>query len=150
MPFLTGLINYVMPLQIGARDVAFPLSTRSVSADAGGAGLVMVSLVLGAFSTGGWTGYPPYTEMSYQPGVGPDYWIWAMTLSSIGTTLTGINFAATIYKKRCPGMTLMSMPLFCWTSLCTSILMIFAMPPLTLATPLLAARPLPGFPFLHR
>ena len=148
MPFLTGLINYVMPLQIGARDVAFPLlNSISLMLTAGGAGLVMVSLVVGAFSTGGWTGYPPYTEMSYQPGVGPDYWIWAITLSSIGTTLTGLNFAATIYKKRCPGMTLMKMPLFCWTALCTSVLMIFAMPPLTLVTALLALDRYLGFHF---
>ena len=85
--------------------------------------------------------------MSFQPGVGPDYWIWAVTLSSLGTTLTGLNFAATIYKKRCPGMALMKMPLFCWTSLCTSILMIFAMPPLTLATALLALDRYLGFHF---
>ena len=148
MPFLTGLINYVMPLQIGARDVAFPLlNSISLMLTAGGAGLVMVSLVVGAFSTGGWTGYPPYTEISYQPGVGPDYWIWAITLSSIGSTLTGLNFAATIYKKRCPGMTLMKMPLFCWTALCTSVLMIFAMPPLTVVTALLALDRYLGFHF---
>lgn len=139
MPFLTGLINYAMPLQIGARDVAFPLlNSISLWLTGGGAGIMMVSLVLGKFSTGGWSGYPPYTEMAFQPGVGPDYWIWAVTLSSIGTMLTGINFAVTIYKGRAPGMKLMDMPLFTWTALCTSILMIFAMPPLTVATVLLA------------
>jgi cytochrome o ubiquinol oxidase subunit 1 len=139
MPFLTGLINYVMPLQIGARDVKFPLlNSISLWLTGGGAGLMMVSLVLGKFSTGGWSGYPPYTGIEFSPGVGPDYWIWAVSLSSIGTTLTGLNFATTIYKGRAPGMTLMRMPLFCWTSLCTSILMIFAMPPLTVATALLA------------
>ncbi len=139
MPFLTGLINYVMPLQIGARDVSFPvLNSVSLWLTAGGAGIMMVSLCLGKFSTGGWSGYPPYTEMAFNSGVGPDYWIWAVTLSSIGTTLTGINFAVTIYKKRCPGMKLTRMPLFCWTALCTSILMIFAMPPLTVATLMLA------------
>ena len=148
MPFLTGLINYVLPLQIGARDVAFPLlNSISLMLTIAGSGLMMVSLVIGEFSTGGWSGYPPYTELSYQPGVGPDYWIWAITLSSLGTTLTGLNFAVTIYKKRCPGMTLMRMPLFCWTSLCTSILMIFAMPPLTLVTALLALDRYLGFHF---
>ncbi len=148
MPFLTGLINYVMPLQIGARDVAFPLlNSVSLMLTAGGAGLIMVSLAIGEFSTGGWSGYPPYTEAGFQPGVGPDYWIWAITLSSLGSTLTGLNFAATIYKKRCPGMSLMKMPLFCWTTLCTSILMIFAMPPLTLATALLALDRYLGFHF---
>lgn len=139
MPFLTGLINVVMPLQIGARDVRFPLlNAISFWLTAAGAALVMASLILGKFSTGGWSGYPPYTEVDYQPGVGPDYWIWALTLSSIGSTLTGLNFAVTIYKDRCPGMTLFRMPLFTWTALCTSVLMIFAMPPLTVATLLLA------------
>ncbi|MBO0902232.1 cbb3-type cytochrome c oxidase subunit I [Jiella sonneratiae] len=148
MPFLTGLINYAMPLQIGARDVAFPvLNSISLCLTGGGAALMMVSLVLGKFSTGGWSGYPPYTEMAFSPGVGPDYWIWAVTLSSIGTTFTGINFAVTIYKKRAPGMHLFRMPLFCWTSLCTAILMIFAMPPLTLATLFLALDRQLGFHF---
>jgi len=134
MPFLIGLINYVMPQQIGARDVSFPvLNSISLGLAAAGAALVMVSLVLGHFSTGGWFGYPPYTEASFSPGVGPDYWIWALVLSGLGSTFTGINFAVTIYKERAPGMKLMHMPLFTWTSLCTAIMMIFAMPPLTVA-----------------
>ncbi|MBA2935195.1 cbb3-type cytochrome c oxidase subunit I [Sphingomonas sp. CGMCC 1.13654] len=146
MPFLTGIINYVMPLQIGSRDVAFPLlNSISLWLTGGAAGLMMVSLVIGRFSTGGWSGYPPYTELAFSPDVGPDYWIWAVTLGSIGSTLTGLNFAVTIYKMRCPGMTLMRMPLFVWTSLCTSILMIFAMPPLTVATALLALDRYLGF-----
>ncbi len=148
MPFLVGVINYVMPLQIGSRDVAFPLlNSISLWLTGGAAGLMMVSLVVGEFSTGGWSGYPPYTEIAFSPGVGPDYWIWAVTLGSIGSTLTGINFAVTIYKMRCPGMYLMRMPLFAWTSLCTSILMIFAMPPLTVATALLALDRYLGFHF---
>ncbi|NYT77212.1 cbb3-type cytochrome c oxidase subunit I [Alcaligenaceae bacterium] len=134
MPFLTGLINYVMPLQIGARDVSFPvLNSISLWLTVAGAALVMVSLVLGQFSTGGWFGYPPYTETAFSPGVGPDYWIWALTVAGLGSTLTGINFAVTIYKERAPGMTLLRMPLFTWTALCTAILMIFALPPLTVA-----------------
>jgi len=148
MPFLTGLINYVMPLQIGSRDVAFPLlNSISLWLTGGAAGLMMISLVIGKFSTGGWSGYPPYTELAFSPGVGPDYWIWAVTLSSIGSTLTGINFAVTIFKMRCPGMRLMWMPLFVWTALSTSILMIFAMPPLTVATALLALDRYLGFHF---
>jgi cytochrome o ubiquinol oxidase subunit 1 len=148
MPFLVGLINYVMPLQIGSRDVAFPLlNSISLWLTGGAAGLMMVSLVVGEFSTGGWSGYPPYTELAFSPGVGPDYWIWAVTLGSIGSTLTGINFAVTIYKMRCPGMHLMRMSLFVWTALCTSILMIFAMPPLTVATALLALDRYLGFHF---
>lgn len=148
MPFLVGLINYVMPLQIGSRDVAFPLlNSISLWLTGGAAGLMMVSLVIGEFSTGGWSGYPPYTELAFSPGVGPDYWIWAVTLGSIGSTLTGINFAVTIYKMRCPGMDLMRLPLFVWTALSTSIMMIFAMPPLTVATALLALDRYLGFHF---
>ncbi|MGR3571056.1 cbb3-type cytochrome c oxidase subunit I [Brevirhabdus sp.] len=146
MPFLTGLINYVMPLQIGARDVSFPvMNSVSLGLTIAGAVLVMISLVLQPFSTGGWSGYPPFTERSFSPGAGPDYWIWAVTLSSLGTMMTGINFAVTIYKERCEGMHLFRMPLFTWTALCTSILMIFAMPPLTVATALLALDRYLGF-----
>ncbi len=146
MPFLIGVINYVMPTQIGARDVSFPvLNSVSLALTAAGAALVMISLCLGKFSTGGWFGYPPYTEASFSPGVGPDYWIWALTLSSLGSTFTGLNFFATIYKERAPGMKLMRMPLFTWTALCTSILMVFAMPPLTVATAQLALDRYLGF-----
>lgn len=151
MPFLTGLINYVMPLQIGARDVAFPvLNSVSLGLTAAGASLVMMSLVLAPFSTGGWSGYPPYTGLRYSPGVGVNYWIWAVTLASLGSTLTGVNFIVTIYKKRAPGMRLFYMPLFTWTALCTSILMIFAMPPLTVATTLLALDRYLGMHFFTR
>ncbi|QIE29982.1 Cytochrome bo(3) ubiquinol oxidase subunit 1 (plasmid) [Caballeronia sp. SBC1] len=146
MPFLTGVINYVMPLQIGAREVAFPvLNSISLGLTAAGAALVMISLCIGTFSTGGWFGYPPYTEATFSPGVGPDYWIWSLSLASLGSTFTGINFAVTIYKMRAPGMTFMRMPLFTWTALCTSILMIFAMPPLTVATAQLALDRYLGF-----
>jgi cytochrome o ubiquinol oxidase subunit 1 len=139
MPFLTGIINYVMPLQIGARDVSFPvLNSISLALTAAGAALVMAALLLLPFSTGGWSAYPPYTESSFNPGAGPDYWIWAVSLSTLGSTLAGVNIAVTIYKERAPGMHLLRMPLFCWTALCTAILMIFAMPPLTVATSLLA------------
>ena len=148
MPFLSGLINYVMPLQIGARDVSFPvMNSISLWLSAAGALLVMVSLVFGQFSTGGWFGYPPYTETAFTPGVGPDYWIFSLALAGLGSTLTGINFAATIYKERAPGMTLFRMPLFTWAALCTAILMIFAMPPLTVATAQLALDRYLGFHF---
>jgi cytochrome o ubiquinol oxidase subunit 1 len=139
MPFLFGLMNYVVPLQLGARDVAFPLlNAISFWLTAAGAALVMVSLVIGVFSTGGWTGYPPYTELSYSPTVGVDYWIMALLVSGVGTTLSGINFVVTIYKLRAPGMKLMHMPLFCWTALCANLLVIFAVPGLTVAGGLLA------------
>jgi cytochrome o ubiquinol oxidase subunit 1 len=140
MPMLAGLINFAMPLQIGARDVAFPfLNSMALWMTIGGGGLMMVSLIVGEFSTGGWSGYPPYTELAFNGSTGPDYWIWALTMSGLGSTITGLNFAVTIYKRRAPGMRWMRMPLFTWTALCTAILMIFAMPPLTIATLLLAA-----------
>ncbi|MES1925549.1 cbb3-type cytochrome c oxidase subunit I [Salinisphaera sp. T31B1] len=148
MPFLIGLINVVMPLQIGARDVKFPLlNAISLALTASGGALIMISLVIGKFSTGGWSGYPPFTEQAFNPGPGVDYWIWALTLSSIGNTLTGLNFAVTIYKMRAPGMTWFRVPLFTWTALCTSILMIFAMVPLTVATAMLALDRYAGFHF---
>ncbi|USI72785.1 cbb3-type cytochrome c oxidase subunit I [Sphingomonas morindae] len=148
MPFLTGLMNYLVPLQIGSRDVAFPLvNAIGLWLTAAGAALMMASLVIGRFSTGGWSGYPPYTELAFSPGTGPDYWIWAVTLGSVASTLAGLNIAVTLYKMRCPGMKLMRMPLFCWTSLCTAILMVFAMPPLTVATALLALDRYLGFHF---
>ena len=138
MPFLTGLINIAVPLQIGARDVSFPmLNSVSLGLTVAGAALVMISLVLGEFTTGGWTAYPPYTGAAFQPGVGPDYWLWSVTLSGVGATLTGMNFVVTIYKERAPGMTFFRMPMFTWTALCTAILMVFAMPPLTVASAML-------------
>jgi cytochrome o ubiquinol oxidase subunit 1 len=148
MPFLTGLINFVMPQQIGARDVAFPvMNSISLGLTMAGAIIVMLSLVLGPFSTGGWSGYPPYTEARFQPGPGVDYWIWALTLTSIGSMLSGINFGVTIYKRRAPGMRYMHMTLFTWCTLCVSIMMVFAMPPLTVATALLALDRYLGFHF---
>ncbi|MEQ9451602.1 MAG: cytochrome o ubiquinol oxidase subunit I [Pseudomonadales bacterium] len=138
MPFLTGLINFVVPQQIGARDVAFPLlNSISFWLTAAGASLVLASLVIGQFSTAGWTGYPPYSGLEFSPDVGVDYWIWALLVSGVGTTLTGINFIVTILKRRAPGMQLMHMPLFTWTALCSSVLMVFAFPALTVVTALL-------------
>ena len=140
MPLVVGVINYVLPLQIGARDVAFPVMNQtSLALTAAGAVLLMVSLVIGQFSTGGWTAYPPYTGKAFQPGVGPDYWIWAILFSGVGNTLAGINIAVTIFKQRAPGMTFLRMPLFCWTVLCMAIMTIFAMPALTVAAVMLAA-----------
>ncbi|MFC2967303.1 cbb3-type cytochrome c oxidase subunit I [Acidimangrovimonas pyrenivorans] len=148
MPFLTGLINIVVPLQIGARDVSFPmLNSVSLGLTVAGAMLVMISLVIGDFSTGGWTAYPPYTEPNFQPGSGPDYWLWSVAIAGVGSTLTGINFIVTIYKERAPGMTFFRMPMFTWTALCTSILLVFAMPPLTVAGLMLAADRYFGFHF---
>ena len=138
MPFLTGLINVVVPQQIGARDVAFPfMNSVSLWLTAAGAGLMGISLVIGRFSTAGWTGYPPYSGIGYSPGVGVDYWIWALLVSGVGSTMTRINFITTILRCRALGMNLMKMPLFVWTSFCTSILMAFAFPALTVVAVLL-------------
>jgi len=140
MPLIAGLANYVVPLQIGARDMSFPVMNQiSLGLTATGAALVMISLLLGQFSTGSWASYPPYTGLDFQPGPGPDYWIWSIVLAGIGTTMSGINFAVTIFKERAPGMTMFKMPLFTWTILCAAIIMIFALPPLTVAALMLAA-----------
>jgi len=138
MPFLVGLINIVVPQQIGARDVAFPfLNSLSLWLTTAGALLVMVSLGLGEFSKAGWSGYAPLTEPQYDPGVGPDYWIWAFQIAGIGSTLTGINFLVTIIKMRAPGMKLMQMPLFVWTTITTMVLVVWAFPVLTAALAML-------------
>ena len=148
MPFLFGLINIVVPLQIGARDVAFPrLNQISLGLTAAGGFLFMISLMIGEFSTGGWTGYPSFTGRLAKPGVGPDYYILAIAISGIGSTLTGVNFSVTIYKMRTAGMNFMRMPLFTWTALCTSILLIFAMPPLTACCAMLGLDRFLGFHF---
>ena len=139
MPFLTGLINIVVPLQLGKRDVAFPfMNALSLWLTVAGALLMMLSLAIGKFSTAGWSGYPPYSELTYSPGVGVDYWIWALMLAGASSTMTGINFVVTILLDRAPGMTLMRMPLFSWTALCTSILIVLAFPALTVVTAMLA------------
>lgn len=139
MPFLVGLINIVVPQQIGARDVSFPfLNAVSLWLTAAAAGLVVVSLVVGKFSDAGWTAYPPYSELAFNQGVGVDYWIWAVMIAGVGSTLSGINFVVTILRRRAPGMTLMRMPLFTWTALCTSILITFAFPAITVTGALLA------------
>jgi cytochrome o ubiquinol oxidase subunit 1 len=139
MPFIIGLMNCILPLQLGARDVAFPLMNNlSLWLTAGGAMLVNVALVLGNFSRCGWVGYPPLSELHYSPGVGVDYYIWALQIAGVGTTLTGINFLTTILKMRAPGMKLMRMPVFAWTSLVTSVLIVAAFPIFTVALGLLA------------
>ncbi len=138
MPFIIGLMNCILPLQLGARDVAFPLMNNlSLWLTAAGAVLVNISLAVGNFSRAGWLGFAPLSELHYSPGVGVDYWIWALQISGIGTTLTGVNFIATVLKMRAPGMKLMRMPVFAWASLCTSILIVAAFPLLTVTLALL-------------
>jgi len=138
MPFLVGLMNIAIPLQIGARDVAFPfMNSVSLWLTVVSAMLVMVSLAIGDFSQAGWTGYPPLSELAHSPGTGVDYWIWAIQISGIGSLMTGINFMVTIFKMRAPGMSLMKMPVFAWTALCTNVLMVLAFPVLTVTLALL-------------
>jgi cytochrome o ubiquinol oxidase subunit 1 len=132
MGFIFGIMNLVLPLQIGARDVAFPfLNSVGFWLFASGASFIMTSLLIGDFSAAGWVGYPPLSGLKYSPGVGVDYWIWSVQISGMGTLLSGINFLVTIFKMRCPGMTLMKMPIFAWSCLGTLVLVIFAFPILT-------------------
>jgi cytochrome o ubiquinol oxidase subunit 1 len=139
MPFVTGLMNFVVPLQIGARDVSFPfLNNFSFWMTVGGAVLVMASLFVGEFARTGWLAYPPLSGIGYSPDVGVDYYIWALQVAGVGTTLSGINLISTIVKMRAPGMTMMRMPVFTWTSLCTNVLIVASFPVLTAVLTLLA------------
>ncbi|VCU69650.1 Cytochrome bo(3) ubiquinol oxidase subunit 1 [Pigmentiphaga humi] len=140
MPFITGLMNIVVPLQIGARDVAYPfLNSLSFWLFGGAVVLIMMSLFVGEFAATGWLAYPPLSGLDYSPGVGVDYYIWALQLSGLGTTLSGINFIVTILRMRAPGMTMMKMPVFTWTALVTNILIVAAFPVLTATLALLTA-----------
>src|SRR5262245_6590342 len=134
MPFLIGLMNIALPLQLGVRDVAFPtLNSVSFWLTATGALLINLSLLIGEFSKTGWLPYPPLSELAYSPGVGVDYYLWAVQIAGVGTLLTGVNFVTTILKLRAPGMTLMRMPMFVWSAL-VSVLLIVAVFPILTAT----------------
>ena len=140
MPFITGFMNYIVPLQIGARDVSFPfLNNFSFWMTTAGAIIIMISLFVGEFAKPGWLAFPPLSGADYSPGVGVDYYIWGLQVAGIGTTLSGINLVATIVKMRAPGMSLMKMPVFTWTSLCTNILIVATFPILTATLALLTA-----------
>ncbi|WP_020180152.1 cytochrome o ubiquinol oxidase subunit I [Methylopila sp. M107] len=129
MPFVTGLMNYVVPLQIGARDVAFPfLNNFSFWMTTAGAVLVMASLFIGEFAQTGWLAYPPLSGIHASPSVGVDYYIWSLQIAGVGTTLSGVNLIATIVKMRAPGMTMMRLPVFTWTALCANILIVASFP----------------------
>lgn len=129
MAFVFGLVNIIVPLQIGARDVAYPyLNSLSLWLTVAGMVLVNVSLVIGDFAATGWLAYPPLSELAYSPTVGVDYYLWALTLSGVGTLIGGINIFVTIIKMRCPGMTMMKMPLFTWSVLCSMVLIIISFP----------------------
>jgi cytochrome o ubiquinol oxidase subunit 1 len=132
MPFMVGLMNFVVPLQLGVRDVAFPvLNAVSFWLTATGALLVNISLLVGEFARTGWLAYPPLSELQFSPGVGVDYYLWALQISGIGTLLSGIDLVTTILKLRAPGMSYMRMPVFCWTALASNLLIVAAFPILT-------------------
>ncbi|WP_423205989.1 cytochrome o ubiquinol oxidase subunit I (plasmid) [Paracoccus yeei] len=138
MPVVTGLMNYIVPLQIGARDVSFPfLNNFSFWMTTGGAVIVMASLFVGEFAQTGWLAFPPLSGIAYSPWVGVDYYIWGLQVAGVGTTLSGINLLVTILKMRAPGMTMMRMPIFTWTSFCTNILIVASFPVLTMTLILL-------------
>jgi len=148
MPFVIGLMNFVVPLQIGARDVAFPtLNSVSFWLTATGALLVNISLFVGEFARTGWIVYPPLSELAYSPGVGVDYYLWSLQIAGVGTLLTGVNFVTTILKSRAPGMDLMRMPMFCWTALASSLLIVAAFPVLTATLAMLILDRYLGFHF---
>ncbi|NIJ27748.1 cytochrome o ubiquinol oxidase subunit I [Brevundimonas terrae] len=140
MPMITGLMNYLVPLQIGARDVSFPfLNNFSFWMTTVGGVMVMASLFVGEFARTGWLAYPPLSGIGYSPGVGMDYYIWSLQIAGVGTTLSGINLIATIVKMRAPGMGIMKMPVFTWTSLCANVLIVASFPILTATLALLSA-----------
>ncbi len=148
MPLVFALLNMILPLQIGARDVAYPyLNSLSFWLTFIGAMLCNISLVVGQFASTGWLGYPPLSELYYSPDVGVDYYIWSLQISGVGTLLAGINFIATIFKMRCNGMTLMKMPVFVWSALCSMILVALAFPVLTVTLALLSLDRMLGMHF---
>jgi cytochrome o ubiquinol oxidase subunit I len=148
MPFVIGLMNFVVPLQLGVRDVAFPtLNSVSFWLTAVGVLLTNISLFVGEFARTGWLPYPPLSELAYSPGVGVDYWLWALQISGVGTLLSGINLVVTILKMRAPGMTYLRMPMFCWTALASNLLIVAAFPILTATSAMLIMDRYLGFHF---
>ena len=148
MPFMIGLMNFAVPLQLGVRDVAFPtLNNVSFWLTASGALLINISLVVGEFAKTGWLAYPPLSELRFSPGVGVDYWLWALQISGVGTLLSGVNLVTTILEMRAPGMGYSRMPMFCWTSLASNLLIVAAFPILTATLAMLQLDRYLGFHF---
>ncbi len=148
MPLVIGLMNFVVPLQLGVRDVAFPtMNSISFWLTASGVLLTNVSLAIGEFAKTGWVAYPPLSELQFSPGVGVDYYLWSLQISGVGTLLTGVNFVTTILKMRAPGMGYMRMPVFCWTALASNLVIVAAFPVLTATFAMLLLDRYLGFHF---
>jgi len=148
MPFMIGLMNFAVPLQLGVRDVAFPtLNSVSFWLSAAGVLLINISLMVGEFAKTGWLAYPPLSELAFSPGVGVDYYLWSLQIAGLGSLLTGINFTTTILKLRAPGMGYTRMPIFCWTALCSNLLIVAAFPILTATYAMLLLDRYLGFHF---
>jgi cytochrome o ubiquinol oxidase subunit 1 len=148
MPFVIGLMNLVVPLQLGVRDVAFPtLNSIGFWLTATGALLVNISLEVGEFARTGWLPYPPLSELTYSPGVGVDYYLWSLEISGVGTLVAGINLVTTVLKLRTKGMNYLRMPVFCWTTLASNLLIIAAFPVLTATLAMLILDRYLGFHF---
>src|SRR6266436_267039 len=149
MPFMIGLMNFVVPLQLGVRDVAFPtLNSVGFWLTATGALLVNISLVVGEFARTGWLPFPPLSELTYSPGVGVDYYLWSLEISGVGTLVAGVNLVTTVLKMHAPAMTYLRMPMFCWTTLATNLLIVAAFPILTATLAMLILDRYLGFHFL--
>lgn len=148
MGIIFGIFNLIIPAQIGSRDVAYPFM-NSVSFWLFAAGMILINapLIVGEFSAAGWLAYPPLSELQYSPGVGVDYWIWSLQIAGIGSLLSGINFFVTIIKTRAPGMKMMMMPIFVWSALMATILVMFAFPILTATLGMLSLDRLMGMHF---
>ena len=148
MPLTIGLMNFVVPLQLGVRDVAFPtFNSVGFWLTAAGALLINVSLVVGEFARTGWLPYAPLSETTYSPGVGVDYYLWSIQVSGVGTLISGINLTTTILKMRAPGMSYMRMPMFTWTALGANLLIVAAFPVLTATLAMLTLDRYLGFHF---
>jgi cytochrome o ubiquinol oxidase subunit I len=148
MPFMIGLMNFVVPLQLGVRDVAFPtLNSVGFWLTCTGALLVNISLLVGEFARTGWLPYPPLSELAYSPGVGVDYYLWSLEIAGIGTLVAGINLVTTVLKIRTRGMSYLRMPMFCWTTLATNLLIVAAFPILTATLAMLLLDRYLGFHF---
>jgi len=132
MPMIFGIMNAIVPLQIGARDVAFPfLNSLGFWTFLFGGLLLNISFIVGSVPDGGWTMYAPLSSTTYTTHHGADYYVVGLQIAGIGTLIGGINFLVTIINMRAPGMTFMRMPMFTWASFITSALILFAFPALT-------------------